>query len=477
MILAYVFTAAFCGVVCVHAAMRIRERLFKTLIFFGYGLIHGVAPALTSPEAFDTNFASTARAVASVFALFSAVALALGWSLAESMLGANRPRVSDLISAIRQPEATRALQKLFWIGGALGLIGMVLMWRATGATVGELADASRFEYRESRNPLLYMSGYFLLSFAFLPGFLGFFLGRGHRAAGVFYTITCVVLLFLVVDKGARATPIGLLGSLAVAYLLRSELQMKKIVCFSLAGFLLIYLAVGLYEARRRLGDPYRVVLAEMMSPEPWQDILVQDPLHYNEQLVGAVATFPSRHPFLEMATYRRMAFFFLPHSAFPSLKPKDANKVFAINAFGTVPAEEVMIPPSIPGDVYINFWGWPGLAVLLLYGGAGAWVDRRLVSDPLWFIAFGPQVVRLVCLGMRGQPYELFVLCLVTLGATYTVTRIAGCRLDSVRAAVAQRRREHEPLQPARLESGQAPPAGYVPARVTGRPARLHRGR
>ncbi len=348
--------------------------------------------------------------------------LAAGWSVVQARCAQSSFQVGDLTEWFRTEQGQRTLRWLFWWGIALGVLALLLIKKANHATLAEMIRGSRFDFRHTRSPILYNIGTYLTCFAFVPGLVGFFLNRRYQVLSILFICGYALLTFFVFSKGARSLPLGLLGTFIVAYLMRRRPTVSQLMGMSCAVAVLMALAVGLYEGRKYMAHQSVLETVQfLLSSDAYAGALTRDPLNYNECLVGACHCFPDQHSYMNMAGYRRMLMFFLPSSQFPFLKPRDPNVVFGEVVFNTPYQWDVTIPPSIPGDVYINFWGWPGILIMFLYGMLGAAVDRLVATNPLWFALIGSQAVRLVLLGMRGQPYDLYVSCLFVIVLGYLI--------------------------------------------------------
>jgi hypothetical protein len=166
--------------------------------------------------------------------------------------------------------------------------------------------------------------------------------------------------------------------------------------------------------------------AMIVSPSTYQGALMRDPLDYHEFLVAAVEYFPDRHPFLVGATYRRMLVFYLPRRYFEAIKPEDPNMIFASIVEPESARELTTIPPTMMGDGYINFWGWPGILIMFVNGVVFGMVHWKMRTSVLWFVAVAPLFVRLGVMGIRGQPYEILLLGVWALTFVWLLGRMLG---------------------------------------------------
>ncbi len=420
-------TTLICGSICLFAMSDLRRNYVKAGLFAGLGVIHGLVPAITPSYLLDPLFSYEARLFAAIYAFAAVISIATGWLVHDHFRPHSKVGLPRLLSAISIPKGTRLYQRLFWVTALLGVLGIVLRVHATGSSIIGLANAMRFTYRFDANPILNTLGMYLLNFSLVPVFLSFFLSRRYRLWGVVYSIVIAAICFLAVSKGTRAIPLGMCGSCLFGYFLQREIDLRRLVGFVFGGAIIFWLAVSLYEVRHEMSNLQLGEIVELMfSPRIAEDMLTRDPLNYNENLVAAVDTFPTQHPFLAGGTYRRMLFFFVPRKLCPSLKPEDTNKIFAMEAYNTAVDLETTIPPTIPGDCYINFGGWIGLAALFGYGVFLAWFSQKLRSSVLWFTAVAPQFVKFLLLGIRGQPYELLAVFLFVLIGTWLIAIVVG---------------------------------------------------
>jgi len=237
----------------------------------------------------------------------------------------------------------------------------------------------------------------------------------------------MALLLFLASRGTRANPIGLLGCLFMGYTLRHRVQPRRVVVMGGTGLVLLLLSVSLYDVRKTM---MRQTLPEMLqtvlSPKTYQGALLRDPLNYHEFLVAAVEYFPERHPFLNGATYRRMLVFFLPRRYFEALKPEDPNMIFAAVVEPRSASTLTSIPPTMMGDGYINFWGWPGIGIMFFNGIVFGFVNRKMRTSFLWFVAVGALYVRLASVAIRGQPYEVLLLAIWGVVAVRCLARVCG---------------------------------------------------
>jgi hypothetical protein len=450
MIFFNVLTLLFCALVCLFSLRDIRTNLLRFLIFAGYGIIHGLVPAVVPAELLNSHFSYESRSDAALFAFASVLALFSGWYLHEFSIRGRKRRINALKATLEHESVRSYLLPLFWVSMLIGTAGWAIYVKGTGASLQEMAQSSRFAFRQEGSTILKLAGTHLASFAFVPGFLCVFLERRHRIAGIVYTLAMALACFFVLTVGMRAIPLGLVGGIGVGYAMRYPVSPKRFVGLALGGVVIFCLAVSLYQVRKVMRESSAgEMVSQVFSPETYAAALTSDPLNYHENLVGAIDSFPSEHPYLAGATYCRILFFFLPNSNGDGLKPEDTNMVFARVVYHTNPTDLVAIPPSVPGDAYINWWGWwGGLAMMFLNGVILSWGNYKMLSKLFWFIVLGPQFARFALLVLRGQPYELFVTILFVAVVNWGLKKILDYALLATRKRKSQLRWTRDaPLQ------------------------------
>lgn len=407
----------------------IRTNLLRFLVFAGYGLIHGLVPALTPSTALTNNFPEGSRYDAALFAFVSVIFMAAGWYVYESSpRRMNRGMGLDaLLEMINSERIQQFYKRFFWVSMFVGLGGWALYVRGTGSSFMGLAEAGRFQYRLTGDTTMMLVGLYLASFAFVPGFLGMFLPRNYRMIGISFTVVMALACFLVLSVGTRAIPLGMIGTIGVGYTLRHPISPQRFLRIITGCLLILWLTVSLYEVRKVMRNAtFSQTAAMLVAPETYQSALVSDPLNYHENLVGAIDSFPQKHPYLDGATYIRILLCLVPGSYLPNLKPEDTNMVFARVVYDADPDIAVTIPPSIPGDAYINFWGWPGLIMMFFNGMILAWGNRKMFASLFWFTVLGPEFARFMLLVLRGQPQDLFLLIFLLAGFNWILMRLSG---------------------------------------------------
>lgn len=147
-------------------------------------------------------------------------------------------------------------------------------------------------------------------------------------------------------------------------------------------------------------------------------------------MISAVEVFPRRHEYLDGATYIRILLFAVPQSLSGGLKPADTHMVFA-NALSSR-RTEMTIPPTMMGDGYINFWGWPGVIIVMLFNGVFFAFMTGRMRDNIWiFLGFGTTFGRVAVMSLRGQPYEIAVGIAISLVLMLAIGRATQIPLQS----------------------------------------------
>lgn len=415
-----------CATECGLSIRDLRGRIPKLVIFGAIGLIHGLVPAI-APHEYFAGFSTGSQVSAAGLAFVGSLMLSLGWRFYElwkQRITGLSPGVSVVIDS---PDGQRLMRRLFWVCGALGMASWFVFVVPSGVSLGDVFASGRFAHRGAGNIYVTAVAHLFMFLSFVPPFVCFFLPRRYQLMGVAYAVSMATLIFAA-SMGTRADPIGLLGALLMGFALRRRINVGRFLFVSSLATVLVFLAIALYPirhvmSRKTAGE----VLELMVSPETYADALLRDPLSYHQMLIAATEFFPDTHPYLNGATYRRILVCALPARYFPSIKPRDTNMVFASVVAPYSARRNNTIPPTMIGDGYINFWGWPGaMFVMFMNGLAFGFVTHRMRTNVLWLIAIGSGFVRFALLAVRGQPYAVFVTVVAALVLVWMVGRICG---------------------------------------------------
>jgi len=394
-----------CLAECVWASRQTSARIGTLLLFGPLGLIHGLVPFLAPTRAWSAGDAL----LAAEMALLGVVSCSIGWRAYLRLARVHPTRVlaSDLRATLQSRRGQRALSRLFLLSMLLAVAGSLGELIAMAGSLKAALLAGRFEYRGEGNLLLrVLFVHVVTNFAQLPGFLGFFLPRRYRIAGVLFSVVFAAFLFWA-SKGGRGPALGLVVSVALGFVLSRRLSRMQTIFLGASLLCLVLVAAGLYKVRKSMARESALRSVRLLAEgQTYIDILERDPLNYHSVLVSAVAVFPRRHAYLNGATYVRILFAPVPRALSGGLKPRDTHLVFA-EAIG-VRKRGVTVPPTLMGDGYINFRGWPGVIVVLMgHGFLYAFLTHRMRQSLLLFLVVAATFGHVAVMTVRGQPYEI----------------------------------------------------------------------
>jgi oligosaccharide repeat unit polymerase len=405
---------AFCTYVVISSLPRVRQRFVAIMLFSGMGLIHGLVPLATPSYLFPPLYDPSSRLLAAQLALLSVLAIWAGWRTYERLAYGSLPHGATR-TTWQPPSSKRVMRRVLYTCAILGPSAFLVQIHFSGGTLLDSMTTDRFAFRGSGQVTLAAMANHAVGLAVLPGFLGFFLDRWSKIFGIAFGLSLMVMLF-VFTQGERAIPLGVFGGMVAGYLLSNRLSPRRFLIVCLALIVLLAGAISLYRLRHIMSQAtFSESVDVLVSWHTYEEAITEDPLNYHEMFVLAVDNFPNRHEFLWGATYRRILFFLLPSSQFPHLKPHDTNVLFANVIRPEHVLHQLTVPPTIPGDAYINF-GPLGVLVLFPTGMLLAWGSRQLMTKEIWFLALAPSLVRLMMVGLRGQPYEVCVTIIGLLG-------------------------------------------------------------
>lgn len=441
--LACIITTACCGFLVARLLPELRQRAGELAFFASYGLIFGVAPMMQSEHSYAQDFGQEARVLAAWYGLAGLAVLIAGFEFmrrSSRSLAAERDR---LLKQIDSPRGQRFLERVFWGSIAVTVGAQMLMMHAKGISLTDILHAGRFTYRFNNSGVLTVLSTHLTSFVYVPAFVGVFLSRRYLYLTLAYLPIASCIFFFVFSKGTRSIPLAMITTALIAASIRYRVSPRRFGYACVGGTVALMLAIGLYELRQHQDsistfDCVRILL----SSETYSGMWDRDPLGYGVNLVGAISSFPDHHPFLDGATYKRMLVFYLQESKYPDLKPPDSNVLFGLVVHGRNEELQVTSPPSLLGDIYINFHGWWGLPVLFLHGALYCWMLQKMQVS-LWALLWiGPLSGRFLVLVHRGEPYEMFVLFVMFFLTMMAMRRACRIGLDT---EPANNRKPHRP--------------------------------
>ena len=400
---------AYCVFECLVAMRNARANVLRLIMFAALGVIHGLVPAVSPREIWWPNASDQTILLAAALTLLGLVSFGAGWRLAE-LRGTKWDGISPGLTAyLASPAGQRLLKALFWTCAVVAVMAWLGSLIAAAGSIGAALQAGRFEHRFTGNVYLKAMLMHVSHLMSVPCFICMFMGRGYRLLGIVYALMMAAVLFIG-SQGARGQALGLIGSVVVAYALRYELTPRRLAVIGVGGLAVGALAIAAYEIRKVMAKSTLTEIGAMVvESSSYENFLARDPLNYHQTFVAAVEHFPRDHDFLNGASYIRLLVFYLPQEYFEAIKPEDTHNTFArvITRNSTLNT----IPPTMMGDGYINFWGAPGVPLIMLLNGLlFGWAQRKLRENLLAFLVIGAPFGRLSLLLVRGSPYEVLVL-------------------------------------------------------------------
>ena len=211
--------------------------------------------------------------------------------------------------------------------------------------------------------------------------------------------------------------------------------------------MMVFVVVLAYQARRFTSYGFFDSIQSGFSVVDFDD--VPEPLNYHCQTILAVETLPNAKDWFWGDSYTRILFAIVPEKYSLGLKPRDTNLRFAEACDFRLGKDGVTIPPSVPGEGFINF----GLCGAILSGVIYAFVFRCLAlvwqSQGRLGYVVSSSLFGVAIMAVRGQLYDLLLLIFVFSAAGYCFV-IAG---EQMLALKIKRRRKAKAVPFARLVS------------------------
>ncbi len=408
-VMIHLVITALCAFECLCALANIRGKLPKLIIFGGMGIIHGIVPVLTPVGLRWSGLSESTHTHAAFLALIGMIMLSLGWRLFERF-HVQWPGLSPgLLKAIESPSGQRWLRRIFWTTSVLSVTAWLVSLVASAGSLQAALHAGRFQYRGEGQVYWRAILQHVASLIVMPGFVCFFLPRRYWLIGVVFAITATAFVFWS-SQGARGLSLGVLGGMVLGYSFRHKFAVHRFILLVICSAAIVLLSTSMYEARKVMAKAsFGEIVGIVFSAETYREALSRDPLNYHQILAAAVEHFPRDHPYLNGATYRRILMFYLPRTYFSSIKPADTHNTFAEVVQGKRTTNT--IPPTMIGDGYINFWGFPGVVITMFINGIlFAYASQKMREHMLFFLVFGAPFIRLALLAIRGSPYEIMAL-------------------------------------------------------------------
>ena len=446
---------AFCLFECFTAMFRGRANITKLIMFAGFGIIHGLVPAITPHSQVWLRADYNSLMTAAILTLLGVVVFSISWRLYEIKSIQWDGPSPGLIGWIESEIGQRILRRLFWSCGFIALVSWLGGMIASAGSIDAALTAERFRYRSQG--YVYLNAIFvhLLNLSAIPSFICFFMPRRYRLLGITITLT-MAAMFFIASKGGRTVPVAILGSLLMGYVLSRKFSFRRLFVICFAGIAIISLSISLYEIRKKMyGKSFLDLGAMILSAESYQNILGRDPLNYHQIFVAAVEHFPKDHKYLNGKTYLRVLFFYLPHKYFYWIKPPDTNNTFA-KVILRDPSTVTTIPPTMMGEGYINLWGPPGVALIMIfYGVIFCYAGQRMRDNLLWFLAIGPSFPRFALLAIRGSTYEIITLALSSFIFVWFISNLLGASIHKSQQQI--KKANHLVLPQNEIKCGQNP--------------------
>lgn len=283
------------------------------------------------------------------------------------------------------------LEQAVWLFTVLHVAAFLLylldIGPPTPGTLARLIGSTREERKLSMGPLSLLAAYIVLSggilYALVPLYARARKGRGSVLIGL--------LLFLEVGffLATRArTPVilhitaALVGFAVVPSMLKVEPSSAAFKRFSArrtwglaiaTAVFALFASTQLRAIRGYIGEGGLVAAQGFDPVVALQFAVVNGELGYSPTVFRLIEMVPQNYDYLGGQSYYRLAFVWIPRTLWPS-KPRNTGQVVGR---WFVPDSDVHSQnPGIIGDLYINFGRW-GVAGMLLFGLAAAWIDRR----------------------------------------------------------------------------------------------------
>lgn len=272
-----------------------------------------------------------------------------------------------------QQEVTPGLQPLHKAARAMALLGMfgsVGLLFMISANPLALLTMVRYSYLDLTNVT---SSWELLPFDYLSfcTLVGAFLWTYKFPRDWFLAISALTCIFSnLVFLGSRSTPMAVIAAVFVGMLFRRDmrLDLRNMLLAGAGVMLIIHTAATWQTIRYHNYELSAVQLAEeYFSLNSYSYSFSEGELAYCTDTVSyCFMLFPQYHDWLYGATYTRLILLPFPRTLIGDLKPDDTEHVFAEITNPEAAAIGGTIPPTLPGDLYINFgvFGAFGFALL-----------------------------------------------------------------------------------------------------------------
>ncbi|MGV3485679.1 MAG: oligosaccharide repeat unit polymerase [Planctomycetaceae bacterium] len=406
---------------------RLPQRMPEELFLACLVIIHGILPLLVGPRrlyaaAPDVHFE------AAVAALFTLVSFLLTREVLRGFMLQDK----------RAKSAERPQHDSGLIAVLLFFVGLLAFCIAIYSTRGGLQlGAERLAGRDQSSFLSAI----LVNIGFLVLVAPWHFARRRQFAIAGGFVVTLLVFFTLAFPGTRLFIVYVVGSVVSGYILQETSWKRATVVLLGAGMMIAFVAILTYQARRFASYGLIDSLQSGYSFIEFDD--VPEPFNYHRQTILAVESLPDANDWFWGDSYTRILFAVVPEKYSFGLKPRDTNLRFAEACDFRLGGNGVTIPPSVPGEGYVNFGLWGSLLSGIIYAfvfrtAVRVWQSASRLSYVVSAALFGVAVM-----AVRGQLYDLLLLVLVFASAGYCIvwaaeflltksfTKKRTCQLDT----------------------------------------------
>ncbi len=376
-----------------HLPRRMPEELF----FAAFLLIHGIVPFVAGGDRLYVTD-SLIHFQAAVATLFTALSFIVTREFLRFRVMRDTPRPATVSFDSRSD----IMAVLLFSIGFLALLATLYLTRGH-LSIGNERLAGRSE------------GSFVSAILFNTSFLVLvapwhFARRGRFVVSINFGIA-LCLFYMLAFPGTRLFVVYVIGSIVSGYIARDLHWRRVVFVLGTASLAIAIVSVFAYQARRFITYGWMDSITTGMTHVQFDQ--VPEPLNYHAQAIMAVENFQNSKDWYWGESYIRIVFGMLPEKFAFGMKPPDTNLRFAEAVDFRHNKTSVTIPPSVPGEGYINF----GLAGTILSGAIYAFVFRcsTLVYQSSGRLSFviSPAIFGIAIMAVRGQLYDLVILTVV----------------------------------------------------------------
>ncbi len=405
--------ALLCGMLAIALSLNsLPKRVPEELFLICFLTIHCVVPF-----AFGPGRIFPAAPLAHLEAALAVACTLGGFLLTRQFLRFLMLRDYDGDQAVRNKKQRAGLEAIVLSG-----VGLFSFIAAVYLTRGNVSiDIDRFAGRSESS---FLSAA-LVNTGFLVLVAPWYYARESRYSIAGLIAVILLLFFTFAYPGTRLFIVYVVGSIVAGIILHVKTWRKILAILLLSGFFMGFFVIVTYQARRFAQYGYVEALQTGLVSISTSEI--PEPLDYHRQMIIAAEAFQEPRDWFWGDSYLRIAFAFVPEKFSFGLKPRDTNLRFAEAVDFRLGEQSVTIPPSVPGEGYINF----GLLGSVLSGAIYAVLFR--FASRLWQsnsdLAFivNPAIFGISVMSVRGQLYD--IVFLVTIFSVVGVAIIAIIRM------------------------------------------------